>query len=92
MIRLLKKSHVTVFLIQNEMGGGRVTEKDAIKFRADLLILFPVIPDSYGATYYRQFYDEGFAIPGTVILNDEKVIRIYAPGVIDIDSLMGSIW
>lgn len=91
-LELKKTSEVIIYLVTNKEGSGSVSQKDADEFQKEMSVVWQVVPDGWGMTYYEKYYQDSLAVPATVVLNDKGcAVKIYRPGLVDVDELMARI-
>jgi AhpC/TSA family len=85
------KVKVNVYVVTGKTPGQAATQQAADDYGKALALPFTMTPDKFYKTY-RQYFEEGNAIPAAVLLDSQnRVIQIYEPGSQYLDALFKNI-
>lgn len=86
-----KRVSVVVYVVTGKTAGQVATQEVAEDYGKSLDLPFVMLADKYYKTY-RQYFEEGNAIPAAVLLDTSKsVLQLYEPGSTDLDDLFSKI-
>lgn len=82
---------VAVYVVTGKTAGQVATQEVADEYGKSLNLPFTMVADKY-YKIYRQYFEEGNAIPAAVLLdNSKQVLQLYEPGNTDLDNLFEKI-
>ncbi len=85
------KVSVRVYVVTGKTAGQVATQEISDEYGKSLELPFTMVADKYYKTY-RQYFEEGYAIPAAVLLNNNKqIIQLYEPGSTNLEDLFAKI-
>ena len=86
-----KRVLVSIYVVTGKTAGQIATQEVADEYGRSLGLPFTMVADKYYKTY-RQYFEEGNAIPAAALLDNSKtIIQLYEPGSTDLDDLFEKI-
>ncbi|NBX68790.1 MAG: hypothetical protein EBR01_07505 [Proteobacteria bacterium] len=86
-----KRVLVSIYVVTGKTAGQVATQEVADEYGKSLGLPFTMLADKYYKTY-RQYFEEGNAIPAAALLDNSKtIIQLYEPGSTDLDDLFAKI-
>ena len=82
---------MSIYVVTGKTAGQVATQEVADEYGKSLGLPFTMLADKYYKTY-RQYFEEGNAIPAAALLDNSKtIIQLYEPGSTDLDDLFAKI-
>jgi len=82
---------VSIYVVTGKTAGQVATQEAADEYGKSLELPFTMIADKYYKTY-RQYFEEGNAIPAAVLMDGSKqIIKAYEAGSTDLEDLFARI-
>jgi peroxiredoxin len=82
---------VSIYVVTGKTPGQVATQEAADEYGKSLELPFTMIADKYYKTY-RQYFEEGNAIPAAVLMDGSKqILKTYEAGTTDLEDLFSKI-